>query len=53
MTSSDLVEIMTYSTRVKVVEEWTDNRALLIETLRKLSLGEGSDLAGTGRDRGR
>jgi len=45
MTSSDLVEIMTYSTAIKVVQEWTDNRPLLIETLRKLSLGAGSDLA--------
>ena len=47
MTSSDLVEIMTYSTAIKVVQEWTDNRELLIETLRKLNLGEGSDLADT------
>jgi len=45
MTSSDLVEIMTYSTAIKVVQEWTDNRPLLIDTLRKLNLGEGSDLA--------
>ena len=55
MTSSDLVEIMTYSTAIKVVQEWTDNRPLLIETLRKLNLGEGSDLAdsaATGADEG-
>jgi len=55
MTSSDLVEIMTYSTAVKVVQEWTDNRLLLIDTLRKLNLGEGSDLAdaaATGADEG-
>jgi VWFA-related protein len=45
MTASDLVEIMTYSTAIKVVQEWTDNRPLLIETLRKLNTGEGSDLA--------
>jgi VWFA-related protein len=45
MTTSDLVEIMTYSTAIKVVEEWTDNRENLIATLRKLTLGEGSDLA--------
>ena len=37
MTTSDLVEIMTYSTSIKVVQEWTDNRPLLIETLRKLN----------------
>lgn len=47
MTTSDLVEIMTYSTSIKVVQEWTDNRPLLIETLRKLNTGEGSDLADT------
>ncbi|MEO8050231.1 MAG: VWA domain-containing protein [Acidobacteriota bacterium] len=55
MTSSDLVEIMTYSTAIKVVQEWTDNRPLLIEALRKLNLGEGSDLAdsaATGADEG-
>ena len=45
MTAADLVEIMTYSTAIKVVQEWTDNRELLIETLRKLNTGEGSDLA--------
>ena len=45
MTSSDLVEIMTYTTSIKIVQEWTDNRDLLISTLKKLTLGEGSDLA--------
>jgi VWFA-related protein len=45
MTSSDLVEIMTYSTGIKVVQEWTDNRETLITALKKLTLGEGADLA--------
>src|SRR5580700_6217147 len=45
MTSSDLVEIMTYSTGIKVVQEWTDNRDTLIDALKKLTLGEGADLA--------
>jgi VWFA-related protein len=45
MTSSDLVEIMTYTTSIKVVQEWTDNRDLLISMLKKLTVGEGSDLA--------
>ena len=45
MTSSDLVEIMTYTTGVKVVQEWTDNRDTLITALKKLTLGEGADLA--------
>ena len=45
MTSSDLVEIMTYTTGVKVIQEWTDNRETLITALKKLTLGEGADLA--------
>lgn len=45
MTGSDLVEIMTYTTALKVVQEWTDDRESLIATLQKLTLGEGSDLA--------
>jgi len=45
MTSSDLVEIMTYTTAIKVVQEWTDDRETLITQLRKLTIGEGSDLA--------
>jgi VWFA-related protein len=45
MTSSDLVEIMTYTTSLKVVQEWTDDRDALISTIRKLTLGEGADLA--------
>lgn len=46
MTASDLVEIMTYNARLKVVEEWTDDRQRLIAALKKFSLGEGADLAG-------
>lgn len=45
MTSSDLVEIMTYTTAINVVQEWTDDRETLIAALKKLTLGEGSDLA--------
>ena len=45
MTSSDLVEIMTFNAKLNVVQEWTDNRDSLIATLKKFSLGEGSDLA--------
>jgi len=45
MTTSDLVEIMTYTTAIKVVQEWTDNRDVLISTIKNLTLGEGSDLA--------
>src|SRR5580700_12074962 len=45
MTSSDLVEIMTYSTGIKVVQEWTDDRETLVTVLKKLTIGEGSDLS--------
>lgn len=45
MTSSDLVEIMTYNAKLKVVEEWTDDRERLITTLKRFSLGQGADLA--------
>ena len=47
MTSSDLVSIMTYGNRFQVVQDFTDNRALLMETLRKMAIGEGSELADT------
>ena len=55
MTSSDLVEIMTYTTAIQVNHEWSDDRESLIATLRKLAVGEGSDLtdlASTGADEG-
>jgi len=45
MTKSDLVEIMTYTTAIKVVQEWTDDRETLITALQKMTIGEGSDLA--------
>jgi VWFA-related protein len=48
MSASDMVEIMTYTTGIKVVQEWTDNRDILITALKKLTLGEGADLADTG-----
>jgi VWFA-related protein len=45
MSASDMVEIMTYTTGIKIVQEWTDNRDILITALKKLTLGEGADLA--------
>lgn len=45
MTSSDLVEIMTYTTSIKVVQEWTDSRETLVDAIKKLTVGEGADLA--------
>ena len=48
MTSSDLVEIMTYTTSIKVLQEWTDDRETLVTVLKKLTIGEGADLADAG-----
>src|SRR5439155_127000 len=39
-------ELQKLSNKLRVVEEFTDDRERLITTLRKMSLGEGSDLAG-------
>jgi VWFA-related protein len=55
MTSNDLVEIMTFNSNIKVVEEFTADRERLITTLKKLTLGAGSDfadLASTAADEG-
>lgn len=48
MTSADLVEIMTYTTAIKVIQEWTDDRDALINTVKKITIGEGADLADMG-----
>jgi VWFA-related protein len=44
MTASDLVAIMTFSTDLKVVEDFTDDRDLLVKDIRNLTLGEGLGL---------
>jgi VWFA-related protein len=41
MTNSDLVAIMTYSTAIKVVEDFTDDRDFLERDIKKLVIGEG------------
>ena len=55
MTSNDLVEIMTFNSNIKVVEEFTADRERLITSLKKLVVGQGSDfadLASTSADEG-
>jgi VWFA-related protein len=55
MTSNDLVEIMTFNSNIKVVEEFTADRERLITSLKKLVVGQGSDfadLAATSADEG-
>jgi VWFA-related protein len=46
MTSSDLVSIMIYSNKLQVVEDFTNNRERLLDTIRKMNLFEGNELAG-------
>ncbi len=53
MTASDLMAIMSFTSDLKVLQDFTDDRDLLNGTIKKLTLGEGSDLAGdasTGAD---
>src|SRR5579885_890940 len=45
MTKSDLMAIMTFTSDLKVLQDFTDDRDLLTNTIKKLTLGEGSDLA--------
>ena len=46
MTAADLVSIMTFGSKFRVVQDFTDDRDLLISTLHALTLGDSSDLAG-------
>ena len=46
MTSSDLIQIMNYGTKLNVLQEFTDDRELLLSTLKNMVVGEGSELAG-------
>jgi VWFA-related protein len=52
MTSSDLVEILTYGNKLNVVEDFTDDRERLRADLKKLVIGEGAGLAGAGATSG-
>ncbi len=50
MTASDLMAIMTFSSDIKVVEDFTDDRDLLTQDIRKLVIGEGQGLDETTAD---
>jgi VWFA-related protein len=50
MTPSDLMAIMTFSTDLKVIEDFTDDRDLLDKDIKNLSIGEGTDIAGAVAD---
>ncbi len=44
MTAADLVSIMTFSTRLRVLEEFTDDREKLAQTIRGFTVGEMAEL---------
>jgi VWFA-related protein len=53
MTKSDLMAIMTFSSDLKVLADFTDDRDQLSKIIKGLTIGEGSDMAGdasTGAD---
>jgi VWFA-related protein len=45
MTPSDLMAIMTFSSELKVMQDFTDDRDALAKVIKGLTIGEGSDLA--------
>ena len=46
MTAADLVGVMTFGSKFRMVQEFTDDRDLLIKTVKGLTLGDSSDLQG-------
>jgi VWFA-related protein len=48
MTASDLVSIMTYSNRLRVLQDFTDDRELLISQIQAFRVGEASENAADG-----
>jgi len=51
--AQDLVSVMTYSSTLKVVQEFTDNRDLLLSAIKDLPIGDtGAAGASTGEDTG-
>jgi len=50
MTKSDLVAIMTFSSDIKVVEDFTDDRDVLNKDIKNLTIGEGQGLDAASAD---
>src|SRR5215471_7602611 len=48
MTASDLMAVMSFSTELKVLQDFTDDKDALQKTVKGLTIGEGSDLAADG-----
>lgn len=46
MTAADLVGVMTFGGKFRMIQEFTDDRDLLIQTVKGLTLGDSSDLQG-------
>src|SRR5665213_2671508 len=46
MTAADLVGVMTFGSKFRMVQDFTDDRDLLIQTVKGLTLGDSSDLQG-------
>ncbi len=46
MTAADLVGVMTFGSKFKMLQDFTDDRDLLIQTVKGLTLGDSSDLQG-------
>ncbi len=46
MTAADLVGIMTFGSKFRMIQEFTDDRDVLIQTVKGLTLGDSSDLQG-------
>jgi VWFA-related protein len=45
MTASDMMAVMTFSTELKVPQDFTDDRYALTKAIKNLTVGEGADMA--------
>ncbi len=52
MTASDMMAVMTFSSDLKVLQDFTSDRDALIRTIKGINIGEGSDMAVSGATSG-
>jgi len=52
MTASDMMAVMTFSSDLKVLQDFTSDRDALIRTIKGINIGEGSDMAVNGATSG-
>ena len=50
MTAADTVAVMSFTSQVKLLQEFTSDRDLIVKAIQSLMVGEGSDLADTPDD---